>query len=109
MLWEGPDMIEQDANALELIVTAKHLRFSMIRSAVALGLTLVNLAKLEGAVGNADRAALAVDQAKKVYQGVMEYLPMIQLNPQEEQWATENLIELERAIDFDPALEKLAT
>jgi len=102
-------MVEQDASKLELVVTVKHLRFSMIRSSVALGLTLVNLAKLEEAVGNADRAALAVDQAKKVYHCVMEYLPKVELNPQEEQWATENLSELERAIDSDPALERLAT
>jgi hypothetical protein len=102
-------MVEQDVNKLELVVTVKHLRVSMIRSAVALGLTLANLAKLEGAVGNADRADLAVDQAKKVYQSLMQYLPKVQLNSQEEQWATENLRELGRAIDSDSGLEESAT
>jgi hypothetical protein len=98
----GTQMVDEDATTLELLVTVKHLRFNMIRSAVGLGLTLVNLAKLEQAVGNPDRAVLALSHAKKVYQCVMEYLPQIQLNVQEEQWATENLSELERAIESGP-------
>jgi hypothetical protein len=71
----------------------------MVRTALALGLTLSNLARVEGAIGNDDRAEWAVDTARKVHQQVQECLPVIELNPEENQWAVENLNELEQAID----------
>jgi hypothetical protein len=43
----GREYDRSNANRLELIVTSKHLRFSMVRTTIALGLTLANLAKGE--------------------------------------------------------------
>jgi len=91
-------MTDQDAKHLELVVNLKHLRFRMVRAALALGLTLSNLAKVEEAIGNNDRAKWAVDTARKVHQQVQECLPAVELNPEEKQWAAENLNELEQAI-----------
>jgi hypothetical protein len=93
------NMTDQDANALELLVRVKHLRFNMARTALALGLTLVNLAKVESAIGNTDRAESAVDHARKVHYKVQQCLPTIELNAEEKRWVTENLNQLEQALE----------
>ena len=92
-------MTDQDANALELLVRVKHLRFNMARTALALGLTLVNLAKVESAIGNTDRAESAVDHARKVHYEMQQCLPAIELNAEEKRWVTENLKQLEQALE----------
>jgi hypothetical protein len=92
-------MTDQDANTLELLIKVRHLRFSMARTALALGLTLVNLAKVESAIGNTDRAESAVDHARKVHYNVQQCLPEIELNEEEKRWVTENLNQLGQALE----------
>jgi hypothetical protein len=88
-------MTDHDAEQLELFVSAKHLRIRMVRTAIALGLTLVNLAKVEGSIGNLDRAGWASDAAKKVHHHLQECLPNTNLGGEDMQWAIQNLHELE--------------
>ena len=91
-------MIDQDAKQLELLVSAKHLRTRVVGTAITLGLTLVNLAKVEGSIGNFDGAAWATENAKKVHQQVQECLPDTKFTGEEMQWAIQKLHELEQAI-----------
>lgn len=91
-------MTDQNARQLELFVSAKHLRIRMVGTAVALGLTLVNLAKVEGSIGNLERVGWAIEHAKKVHQHLQECLPNTELAKEEMEWAIQNLHELEQAI-----------
>ena len=92
------NLTNQDANSLETLVKAKHLRFSMVRTAIALGLTLINLAKVEYTMGNFGPAESAVGSAKQVHEKLRQCLAMIELNPEEKRWAAANLHELGQAI-----------
>jgi hypothetical protein len=83
---------------LELFVQAKQLRFRMVRTAITLGLTLTNLAQVEGSVGNEERASWAAEHARKVHQEVQDCLSTTELSADEMQWALENLNQLEQAI-----------
>src|SRR2546422_10592533 len=91
-------MTGQNARRLELFVQAKQLRFRMVRTAITLGLTLINLARVEGSVGNEDRANWAAENARKVHQQVQDCLSVTELSAEEMQWAIENLNQLEQAI-----------
>jgi hypothetical protein len=91
-------MTNQNARRLELFVQAKQLRFRMVRTAITLGLTLINLAHVEGSVGNEDRASWAAENARKVHQQVQDCLSTTELSAEEMQWAIENLNQLEQAI-----------
>ena len=91
-------MPDQSAGQLELFVSAKHLRIRAVGTAITLGLTLVNLAKVEGSIGNVDRAQCATEDARKVHKRLQECLPNTELNGEEMQWAIQNLHELKQAI-----------
>jgi len=91
-------MTDQDARQLELFVQAKQLRFQMVRTAITLGLTLVNLAQVEASDGNEERATWAAENARKVHEEVQDCLATTELSAEEKQWAFENLNQLEKAI-----------
>ena len=92
-------MTDQTRN-LELAVRVKHLRYKMVTTAITLGLTLTNLADIEGSMGNLDRATWAAENAKKVTEQVRECLrdTQLTLTKEELQSAQEKLDELEKAI-----------
>jgi hypothetical protein len=88
----------QDVARLELLVQAKQLRFSMVRAAITLGLTLINLAEVEASVGNQDRATRATENAKRLHEEVQDCLSTTELSDEERQWAVENLNQIAEGI-----------
>jgi len=94
-------MTDQDAGQLELFVQAKQLRFRMVRTAITLGLTLVNLAQVEASVGDEKRATWAAENARKVHDEVQDCLSTTDLSAEEKQWAVEKLHQLDQAIGGD--------
>jgi hypothetical protein len=94
----GGNVTNQDVARLELLVQAKQLRFRMVRAAITLGLTLINLAEVEASVGNQDRATWATENAKRLHEEVQDCLSTTELSDEERQWAVENLNQIAEGI-----------
>ena len=87
-------------NRQELLLNAKQLRFKLLRTAITLGVTFVDLAQTEDSIGNLAQATWASRNAKRVYEEVHECLPAVQLTKEDMQWIRKKLDELEQAIDL---------
>ena len=91
-------MTDSDAIQLELQIQAKQLRFRMVETAIALGLTLNNLAQVEASMGNDGQASWASENARRVHREVQDCLSTTDFNAEERKWAIKNLSQLELAI-----------
>jgi len=105
--YEEQEMAELDVRRLELSVNVKSLRFKAISTSMALSLTLVHLAKVEGSIGNRGRASWAAENAKNVQDLLHECLLDAPLNREELSWTEEKLKDLEQAFDSLPSFEPL--
>jgi len=98
-------MTEHDVTQLQLSVNGRSLRFKAISTATTLGLTLVDLAKVEVSMGNLDWASWAAEHARTVEALLEECFLDAPFTKEELEWAEERLKEFERAFDSLPAFE----
>jgi hypothetical protein len=98
-------MNEHSAGRLELSVNIRSLRFKAVSTAMTLGLTLVNLAKVEVCTGNLDSASWAAENARIVRDLLQECLLDAPFTKEELEWTDERLKEFEQAFDSLPLCE----
>jgi|KBSSwiStaDraftv2_1062776.scaffolds.fasta_scaffold1043894_2 hypothetical protein len=99
--------MREHVRQLELSVNARSLRLKSILTAINLDLTLAQLARAEGAVGNLERSHWASESAKDLHLIVQEFLLQAPLTNEEKGWIDNRWKELQSALDLLPSFGKL--